>query len=72
MKVELSQFEEALYRDQHKILDRKQEMFTRIEAHYELLPNEFRYTGDGIDDALEVCRNAVAERLERVNQTVNQ
>ncbi len=71
LKVELSQFEEALYRDQHKILDRKQEMFTRIEAHYELLPNEFRYTGDGIDDALEVCRNAVAERLERVNQTVN-
>ena len=71
LKVELSQFEEALYRDQHKILDRKQEMFARIEAHYELLPNEFRYTGDGIDDALEVCRNAVAERLERVNQTVN-
>lgn len=71
LKVELSQFEEALYRNQHKILDRKQEMFTRIEAHYELLPNEFRYTGDGIDDALEVCRNAVAERLERVNQTVN-
>ncbi len=71
LKVELSQFEEALYRDQHKILDRKQEMFTRIEAHYELLPNEFRYTGDGIDDALEVCRKAVDESLERVNQAVN-
>ena len=68
LKAELTLIEEAQPRNQREFQDRKREMFARIEAHYESLPGEYRYTGDGIDDALEAFRKAATEGLERIGQ----
>ena len=68
LKSELSFFEEALPQNQPDIHERKREMLARIDVHFESIPDEYRYTGDGIDDALEAFRKAATEGLERVDQ----
>ena len=65
LQAELEVFEEALSRgrwETGEVSDRKREMFTRADTRYRSFPDEFRYTGDGIDDALEAFRSAAAER----------
>ena len=66
LKTELTLFGDASPWERRKDHGHKQEMIARIEARYRSFPSEFRYTGDGIDDALEAFRNSVeAEHVER-------
>lgn len=69
LQAELALFEEELPQRQRGIQDSKQQMFARIETHYESFPVEFRYTGDGIDDTLEAVRQAATERSKESGQT---
>ncbi len=66
LKAELSLFKKARPRSQREIQNRKLEMFARIEARYASFPGEYRYTGDGIDDALEDFHQSATERLKHV------
>ena len=64
LQTELEVFQESATRDRcdtPKVPYRKQEAFDRVDAHYRSFPDEYRYTGDGIDEALESFRSAVAD-----------
>lgn len=39
--------------------DRRQESLERVQSRCEAIPKEFRYAGDGVEDALESFRSAV-------------
>ena len=45
--------------DAEDFVSRRQASFDRAQARYESIPDEFRYSGDGLDDALENFRRAV-------------
>lgn len=67
--AELERFKETVRRpgrDVEAIRERRQEVFTRIQARYKAIPEDFRYHGDGIEPALESFRFAVNEQVERV------
>ena len=68
LEAELALFEGALPQGQRDIQDSKQQMFARIDKHYNSFPVEFRYTGDGIDDTLEAVRQAATERSKQSDQ----
>ena len=55
-------------REVEEIGARRQELFMRAQARNQLIPDDFRYHGDGIDSALESFRvsvNAQADHLTR-------
>ena len=65
---ELERFRESVshdVRDVDEIETRKQALFTQADARHASIPDEFRYLGDGIDDALELFRSAVSARTDR-------
>ena len=43
---------------------RREASFERARGRYESIPDEFRYRGDGLDDALESFRRAVDARTD--------
>ncbi len=43
---------------------RREASFERAQGRYESIPDEFRYRGDGLDDALESFRRAVDARTD--------
>ena len=47
------------------IKEQRQEVFTRVQARYKAIPEDFRYHGDGIEPALEAFRLAVNEQVEQ-------
>jgi len=52
--------------------DGRSALFTRVDARYASIPEEFRYPGDGIETALESFRsdvNAQADRSGRLSGT---
>ena len=64
----LTRFEDAAsgqYRDDEGIEDRRRASFRQVELRYRAIPDEFRYLGDGIDDALESFRSAVRKTPEQ-------
>jgi len=40
-------------------------LITQIDARHASIPDEFRYLGDGIDDAWELFRSAVSAQVDR-------
>ena len=68
LAVEFELFKEAMsnpVEDLEAIKARRQELFTRVQARYQSIPDEFRYLGDGIDEDLETFRFTVNEEVER-------
>lgn len=70
LTAELERFDGAMVRDAQEaeeIRHRKEHAFMQAQGRYELIPDEFRYDGDGIEDALRSFRGAVNARSgERV------
>ena len=66
LAAELTRFEESTAgrdRDEPGIEDRRRASFGRIELRYRAIPDEFRYLGDGVEDALESFRSTLNERV---------
>ena len=68
LAAELKEFKESTShqsREAGKIRIRQQALFTRTDARYQSIPNDFRYLGDGIEEALESFRTAVNAQVEQ-------
>ncbi len=68
LATELGRFKEAVshnVRDVEEIEKQKQALFTQSETRHASIPDEFRYLGDGIDDALNLFRSAVSSQIDR-------
>ncbi len=52
-------------RDEREFEDRRRTSFRRAERRCRAIPDEFRYLGDGIEDALELFRSALNEPSAR-------
>ena len=61
LAAELEMFREGidLVQETQELMDRKQESFTRVQARYNSIPDDFRYKGDGIGAALASFRLAM-------------
>ena len=73
LSVELERFKEAVAhpgQDVGTIRDQRQEVFTRVEARYKSIPEDFRYHGDGIEPALESFQFAVNDQVEQLTHAV--
>jgi len=63
LAAELERFKEAVsqdIRDVEEIEKRKHALIAQTDVRHASIPDEFRYPGDGIDDALELFRSAVS------------
>ena len=66
LAAELEMFGQARVQDVEEFRNRRQALFTRVQARYESIPNEFRYSEDGIDQALATFRFAVNAQAENL------
>ena len=66
LAAELEAFRQAPVQDVEEFRNRRQALFTRIHARYESIPNEFRYSEDGIEHALATFRLAVNAQAEHL------
>ena len=72
LTAELEMFKETVshdVQDVEEIGNQRQALFTRVQARYESIPDDFRYNEDGIEHALETFQfavNAQAEHLAAV------
>jgi len=69
LEAELQVFEEAALRqprEVEEIRNWQQALFTQTHARYASIPDDFRYLGDGVEDALESFRFAVNTRVEQL------
>ena len=67
LTTELETFDEAVAREgaeAEEARHRKENVFRRAQGRYESIPGEFRYDGDGIENALESFRSAVNARSD--------
>ena len=64
--AELEMFKQARVKDGEEFRIRRQALFTRVQARYESIPNEFRHNLDGIENALEAFRFAVNEQEQHL------
>ena len=65
---ELGRFKEAVsqdVRDVEEIEKQKHALIAQTDGRHASIPDEFRYPGDGIDDALELFRSAVSAQVDR-------
>ena len=65
LATELGRFKEAVsqdIRDVEEIEKQKHALITQTDVRHASIPDEFRYHGDGIDDALELFRSAVSDQ----------
>ncbi len=72
LAAEWKAFEEtASHRSQdaETVRTRQQALFARTNARYQSLPDDFRYLGDGIEEALESFRTSVNKRVEQLTQS---
>ena len=68
LRCELEEFREADSghgSETKELSRRRQASFERAQMHYESLPDEFRYQGDGLEDALQSFRRAVDARADK-------
>ena len=69
LAAELKGFREAASREPQEaeeIRSRRQALFAQTDTRYASIPDEFRYLGDGIDDALESFRSAVNAQADQL------
>ena len=64
--AELEMFKAARVRDMEEIGNQRQALLTRVQARYESIPDDFRYSEDGIEQALEAFRSAVDAQTEHL------
>ena len=67
LRCELETFQEAApdrASEVEKFTSRRQTSFEGARRRYESIPDEFRYQGDGLDDALQSFRRAVDARAD--------
>ncbi len=64
--AELEMFKAARVRDMEEIGNQRQALLTRVQARYESIPDDFRYSEDGIEQALEAFRSAVDAKTEHL------
>lgn len=65
LATELEKFREAvLPHEAGEMTDQRQKLFTRVQARYESIPDDFRYPGDGIEQALQSFRSSVNARTD--------
>ena len=65
LRGELELFQESLpgrVSDEEQIGSRRQVLLDRAQAHYQSIPDEFRFEGDGVEDALQSFRRVVDAR----------
>ena len=75
LSEELNLFQETLSKPRSnstEVLGREQKLLMRANAGYRSIPGEFRYTGDGVDEALEAFRHAASELTKQVGQAAVQ
>lgn len=68
LAMELEEFKEAVSHpagDVEAIEEQRQALFTRVRAHYESIPGDFRHDEDGIEPAMETFRSSVNARVEQ-------
>ena len=73
LSAELERFKKAVAhpgQDVEAIRDQRQEVFTRVEARYKSIPEDFRYHGDGLEPALESFQFAVNDQVEQLTHAV--
>ena len=66
LAAELETFRQARVQDGEEFRNQRQALFTRVQARYESIPNEFRYAEDGIEHALATFRLAVNAQAEHL------
>ncbi|MDE0201751.1 MAG: radical SAM protein [Rhodospirillaceae bacterium] len=69
LRGELETLEEAVWghvSDAEELSSRRRASFERAQRRYESIPAEFRYQGDGLEDALESFRRKVDSRATEV------
>ena len=72
LTAELKRFKETAsrpYQDAETIRNRQQELFTQTDARCQSIPDDFRYLGDGIEEALESFRSAVNSQADQLTQS---
>ena len=72
LAAELKGFREAASREPQEaeeIRSRRQALFAQTDTRYASIPDEFRYLGDGIDDALESFRSAVNAQADQLTHS---
>ena len=65
LRGELEMFQESLpvrVDDAGEIRSRRETSFDRAQARYQSIPDEFRFEGDGVEDALQSFRRVVDAR----------
>ena len=65
LRGELELFQESLpgrVSDEEQIRSRRQVLLDRAQARYQSIPDEFRFEGDGLEDALQSFRRVVDTR----------
>ena len=66
LAAELEMFKQARVQDGEEFSNQRQALFTRVQARYESIPDDFRYNEDGIEHALETFRFAVDVQAEHL------
>lgn len=66
LSAELEIFKQARVQDGEEFSNQRQALFTRVQARYESIPNEFRHNLDGIEHALATFRFAVNAQAEHL------
>ena len=69
LETELERFDRTIARDAHQaetLLRGKEDTFRQAQGRYESIPDEFRYSGDGIESALESFRSALNVQAEHL------
>ena len=75
LTAELETFNESVAqggRHGEDILSRKQDVFRRAQGRYRAIPDDFRYRGDGIENAMNSFRSSLDLQAERVVQSTVQ
>ena len=66
LTAELEKFKEAvLPHEAGEITEQRQKLFARVQARYESIPDDFRYHGDGIEQALQSFRSSVNAQTDQ-------
>ena len=66
LSAELEMFKQARVQDGEEFRNQRQALFTRVQTRYESIPDDFRYSEDGIEHALATFRFAVNAQAEHL------
>ncbi len=67
LTAELEMFRQAGAQDAEGFRKNRQALFSRVQSRYESIPDDFRYTEDGIEHAMTTFRSAVNTQAEHLS-----